>query len=191
MMMKSVMFGGSRSLGGAAASAFVGRVVGAALVAGWSVSVGCASGADQLALESVLAAGAAGRLSVSCAGAEDGAGFWTCSASLSLLRAAAAAGARVAWLAGGALAIPLRARLLLRSRAALAGCSAAVFFAPGPGSLAVAACAVAAGLPVWAICLVAPGAPRGCAGSWVSSSWLGFAAWQWVPAASAPQLPLF
>jgi hypothetical protein len=72
-----------------------------------------------------------------------------------------------------------------RSQAALAGCSASVFFLASPaspGSLAVAGHAVAAGQPVFAFCPFVPSAPRGCAGRWVSSSFLGFACWSWAPA---------
>jgi len=101
---------------------------------------------------------------------------------------AACAGASVRWLAGGSLAVPLVARLMRRSRAALHGCSASAFFlaSPGsPGSLAVAGHAVAAGQPVFAFCPFIPSAPRGCAGRWVAASFLGFPCWQWLPAQAA------
>ena len=159
-----------------------------------AVSVGCAAGADALALSAAVAAGASGRsLRVFAVGASSGAGFWSGSA-LSGVRLAAAAGASVAWLAGGSLSVPLRARLLRRSLAALRGCSAAVFFLASPsspGSLRVASAAAAAGLPVFVFCCGFAGFPAslaGCSGSWVSGSFAGFPCLVWAPAAA--QLPL-
>ena len=188
-----VAFGGSRSLPSSAAS-LVASVVGACLRAGRSVSVGCAAGADALVLSSALAVpGGAALLSVFAVGASSGSGFWSGSA-LPAVRAALAAGARVLWLAGGALSVPLRARLLLRSRAALVGASAFVLFLASPsspGSLSVAGFAVSAGLPVFAFSfgfVGAPLAPRRCAGAWVPASLAGSACWRWVPAASQPSL---
>lgn len=192
-----VSFGGSRSLP-ASSVPLVRSVVSAAWAAGAVVSVGCAVGADQAVVSSALACAAGGvplsvspRLWVSAVGAPSGAGFWSGSAVASV-RAAAAAGARVSWLAGGPVSVPLRARLLLRSRAALRGARCAVFFLASPssaGSLAVAGCAVSSGVPVFAFCSSVPCPPRGCAGSWVSSAFLGFPCWSWVPAGG--QLPLF
>jgi hypothetical protein len=188
-----VAFGGSRSLP-PAAGGLVSSVVGACLRAGRSVSVGCAAGADALVLSAALAfPGGAARLSVFAVGSPSGAGFWSGSA-FPAVRSAAAAGARVVWLAGGALSLPLRARLALRSRAGLVGASAFVLFLASPsspGSLSVAAAAVAAGLPVFAFAVGfvgAPLAPRGCPGSWVPASLAGLACWRWVPAASQPAL---
>ena len=180
----SIYFGGSRSL--SPASAPLVSVVSAVLASGATVSVGCSAGADQLVIRAVLSAGCASRLVVRAAFAASGAGAWRCSA-VSAVRAAAAAGASVSWLAGGALSVPLVARLMSRSIAGLSGASACVFFQPGPGSLAVAGVAAARGLPVFAFSLAAPAAPRGCAGSWSRSSFFGFACWRWVSA----QLPLF
>jgi hypothetical protein len=78
----------------------------------------------------------------------------------------------------------MRARYLLRSKAAFAGCSAAVFFAPGAGSLAVAREAVKAGIPVFAFWVQAyPPAPiPSTPGQWVRSSFAGFGCWQFQPA---------
>ncbi len=168
-------------------------LAGRPLRAGCSVSVGCAVGADQLVLSAALAApGGASRLSVFAVGAASGAGFWSGSA-LPAVRSAAAAGARVVWLAGGALSLPLRARLALRSHAGLVGASGFVLFLASPsspGSLSVAVAAVAAGLPVFAFAVGfvgAPLAPRGCPGSSVPSSLAGFACWRWVPVALQPR----
>jgi hypothetical protein len=186
----AVHFGGSRCL---ASSPVVARVVSAALGRGASVHVGCAVGADQLVVGAALAAGAASRLSVFSVGSSSRSGFWAGSAVGSVL-AAAAAGARVVWSAGGSQAIPLRARLLLRSRAALVGCSVSVFFLASPsspGSLAVAGHAVALGQSVFAFSCGfsgAPAAPRGCAGRWCPATLAGLSCWRWCPVVSQPAL---
>jgi len=191
----SVAFGGSRALPSSAAP-LVSRVVGAVLAAGGAVAVGCASGGDELVLSAALSAGAASRLSVFAVGSAGGAGFWSGSAPLALLRSAVAAGAAVAWLAGGGLAVPLRARLLSRSVACIrsvAPAGACVFFLASPsspGSLRVAAFAAGLGLPVFAFAVGFAGAPAllaGCAGAWVASSFAGRPCWSW----SAAQLGLF
>jgi hypothetical protein len=187
-----LMAGGSRALPGSAAP-LVSRVLAGALRAGFSLSVGCAAGADALALTAGLDL-APGRVRVFAVGSASGEGFWSGSAPLPLLRSAAAAGCPVSWLAGGSLAVPLRGRLLRRSLAALAGCSAAVFFLASPGSrgsLRVAAAAVKAGVPVFAFCCGfagPPDPPLGSAGSWLPSALAGSACWEWCPAAVQPAL---
>lgn len=152
------MVGGGRALvaGSPAAAALV-AFIRSVFQAGGSLSVGCASGADQAAL-SLFSSLAPSRVSVFAAFSPSGAGSWRCSA-VSAVRAAAAAGASVRWLAGGSLAVPLVARLALRSRAALAGCAAAVFFLPGRGSLSVARAALQAGIPVLVSCAGLAAAP--------------------------------
>ena len=183
--MSRVMFGGSRSLPAIPFFPLVQAVVSSWLSAGGQVSVGCAAGADQLVISSVLSAGWASVLSVFAVGASSGAGFWSGSAPLSLLVSAAAAGASVRWLAGGGPQVPFRARLLKRSLAALAGCSTAVFFLASPsspGSLRVAAAAAQQGLRVFAFSCGFTCAPlplAGCAGAWVFSSFCGFPCWAW------------
>ena len=184
--MSAVCFGGSRSLSPAFAP-LVGRVGGAALARGALVSVGCAAGADAVVVSAVLAAGLPSLLRVCAVGGPSGRGFWSGSAPFSLLRRAASSGARVLWLAGGGLSVPLRSRLFARSLSSLRGCSAAVFFLASPfssGSLSVAAAAARAGLRVFAFSCGFAGAPvalRGVSGAWVSSSFLGFCCWSWVP----------
>jgi hypothetical protein len=183
--LSPVLVGGSRSL---AASPILAHVVQQLALAGASFRVGCASGADAQALAAAVAAGAANRLSVFAVGTSSGFGFWDFSA-LPAVRAAQRAGARVSWLAGGPLSLPLSARLIRRSLAALSGCSLAVFFLAGrvsPGSAAVAARAVAARVPVFAFCPVQP-APLLVAGCWVPSSLFGLACWSW----SSAQTSLF
>ena len=175
-----MLVGGSRSvLPGSAAwvacQAFVLRCRG-------PVHVGCASGADQ----AVVLARPAG-LRVWAAFAASGAGSWRSSA-VAAVQAAAGAGVPVSWLAGGALALPLVARLARRSRAALAGCGLAVFFAPGPGSLSVARAALAQGIPVrlWlAPGQLPPSLPGACAPVLVGGCW-----WCFAPASSL-QINLF
>jgi len=189
----SIHLGGSRSL---PPSPLVGQVVRAVLAQGQAIHVGCASGADQQVVSSAIAAGGSSSLFVfavgECVGAGSPFGFWSGSAFPAVL-AAAQAGARVFWGAGGPSfgpqALPLKARLSRRSQAALAGCSASVFFLASPaspGSLSVAAHAVKAGQPVFAFACGFSGPPaplRGQAGQWVAASFLGFSCWQWVPAA--------
>ena len=187
--MSGLFFGGSRSL----PSSFFGLVravvAAAAPGAGW-VSCGCAAGADQAVVAALLALGWAALLRLFCVGAPSGAGFWSGSAPVSLFRAAAAAGASVSWLAGGVLSVPLRARLLRRSLAALPGCSAAVFFLASPapsGSLTIAAAAVSLfRLPVFVFPCgfsVLPAGLAGCAGAWVPAVFCGFPCLRWAPAA--------
>lgn len=159
-------------------------------------SVGCASGADLCSLAALLAAGVSpSSVLVSAVGAASGAGFWAGSA-LAGVRSAAAAGARVAWLAGGPLSLPLRVRLARRSLACLASAGPAplaVGFFASPssvGSLRSAAAAFAAGASVFAFC-VGPWSPAPVAGAaWVACPSGPFAsAWRLVPLSA--QLSLF
>lgn len=87
--------------------------------------------------------------------------------------------------AGGQSA-PEPARYLLRSIAAFQGCSQAVFFQPGNGSLAVARECLKKGLQVFAFGSKPAPIPSQ-AGQWVQSSFMGFSCWQW----SKAQLSLF
>ena len=178
-----VLFGGSRAL---QSSPSIQLVLALVLHRGASVQVGCCVGADALVINSAVSLGAAGRLSISSAFAQGGGGSCFLSA-VSAVAAAAAAGASVSWLAGGPLSVPLPARLSRRSQAALAGASCAVFFQPGSGSLAVAAHAVAARLPVFAFCSTTPQPIPGYPGAWVAAQFTGLACWQW----QAAQIPLF
>lgn len=188
--MSFVGFGGSRALP-VAFSPLVGRVVAGCVAAGASgFSVGCASGADAVALSALVAAGAASRVRVFAVGSSSGAGFWRASA-LAGVRAAASAGARVWWLAGGSLSVPLVARLAARSRACVASLGAGgVFcvFVSSPssrGSFGAARAAVALGVSVVAFpCGFAASAlPSLGAGSWVPvRSGVFVGGWLWRPA---------
>jgi len=170
----SVYFGGSRSLSGhwlPLVSLVVERVV----ASGKSVHVGCQKGADQQVAQSCppssLMVFAVSPALSSCA--------WH-------IRVACGLGARVVVGAGGQSA-PMPARFLLRSIAAFQGCSQAIFFAPGSGSLAVARECVRQGLPVFAFG-EKPAPVPSVSGQWVQSAFMGFACWQW----QAPsQLSLF
>ncbi len=181
----SVAFSGSRSLSPAAAP-LVGRVVaGFAALAAPRFSVGCSAGADELVLSALVAAGAGPRVRVFAVGSASGAGFWSGSA-LPAVQAASAAGASVAWLAGGPLSAPLRVRLAARSAACVrsvrpAGSLVAFFASPASvGTLGACRLAAAAGLSVLAFPFgFAPSAlpalaPGGC----------------WVPSGAVPSSPL-
>ena len=190
--MSSVYFGGSRSL---SPSPLLAQVVGAVLASGAPVHVGCSAGADAQVIACALRSSSFQQVRVFAAfgapvpsPALVGLLFpGSCSVSaVRVVHAWAQAGGSVSWLAGGSLAAPMAARLIRRSLAALGGCSAAVFFAPGSGSLAVASHALKAGIPVFAFGPM-PAAIPGAAGCWVSSSFFGFSCWQW----SAAQMSLF
>ena len=180
--IQSVYFGGSRSL---VFSPVLSIVVLSVLASRRSAHVGCAAGADTLVIKALSVHAGRGRLFVFAAGGSCGSGFWAGSAPLSLLRSVSGS---VSWWAGGGAAVPLKARLIKRSVAGFSGCSAAVFFLASPGSsgsLAVAARAVKAGLPVFVFCCGFAGSPAPLAnqaGQWVKSSFSGFSCWQWQSA---------
>ena len=180
--MSQIHFGGSRSLSLNPFSLV--QVVSAVQAAGKVVRVGCAIGADEQVIHAAIRQPAL--LSVFAAFAASGAGAWAGSA-VEAVRQAAAAGARVEYLAGGDLNVPMVGRLMGRSRAALAGCAASVFFLSNPcsrGSLAVAAIAVKVHQPVFAFCSDVPQSPRACVGRWFPSKFAGFDCFRWQPAQS-------
>ncbi len=184
-----VLLGGSRALPGSASPLLASSVL-SVLSINSVVHVGCAAGADAVIVSSVLAAGSASHLSLFCIGSASGAGFWSGSASFSLLSQAVISGASVTWCAGGALSLPLRARLFRRSCAAMAGCSSAVFFLSSPsspGSLRVATAAFGHGIPVFVFPFGFSGPPAalaGVAGAWVPGSFASHRCWAWQPAQS-------
>lgn len=188
-----VLFGGSRNLSQSFAP-FIAGIVAQVIGKGFKVHAGCCAGADALIIQAAIQH--PGSLSVFAVGDKFGQGFWAGS-SYHLVTVAAHLGESVTWLAGGAPRVPLRARLIKRSVAALAGCSAAVYFLAQPnsrGSLAVAGHAVAQGVQVFAFCCgfsgpPAPPTPKAglrpkCAGSWQLASFSGQKCWQWLPAQS-------
>lgn len=197
--MQSVYFGGSRNL---QSSPILGQVVASVLASGSLVHVGCSAGADSLVISCVLSwrsvkqghvialhtvrSSSFSQVRVFSAFSASGAGAWSGSAVGEVIHFAGAGGS-VSWLAGGSLSVPLAGRLIQRSIAGLRGCSSAVFFQPGSGSLAVAGHAVRLGIPCFAFGSCPSAGPAGCAGAWVASSFMGFACWSWQSA----QLSLF
>jgi hypothetical protein len=178
--MKNIYFGGSRSLP-AQAQPYIERVIGASLASGHSISVGCAVGADQQVILAALRSSSFQQVRVFSAFDQAGKGAWSGSA-VSTAQAFAQAGGSVAWLAGGPLSAPLVGRLMARSIAGLAGASAAIFFAPGIGSLKVAGVAASRGIPIFAFSKSRPALPRATAGAWGRSAFLEFPCWQFQPA---------
>lgn len=172
--MPSIYFGGSRKLG---YSPIIWQVVSAVVSAGQSIHVGCQLGADQQVISAALGFAHSSLVVFAVSPA--------LSSAPAHVQHVAALGVPVVLSAGGSSA-PVPARFLLRSIAAFQGCSAAVFFSPGPGSLAVAREAIAQGLPVFAFGSQPAPVPSQ-AGQWVASSFMGFQCWQWAGA----QLSLF
>jgi hypothetical protein len=158
----------------------VGQVVSAVLASSQSITVGCATGADQQVIQAVSPSSFS-QLRVFAAFAQSGNGSWSGSA-VRQVQQFEAMGGYVQWLAGGSLAVPMVARLMSRSVAGLAGASAAVFFSPGVGSLKVAGVAVQRGIPVFAFGSRPAGSPRGCDGRWVAAQFMGFPCWHWASA---------
>lgn len=173
-----VLVGGSRSLvAGSPAWVACQAFVSSLGSVGHVVHVGCAAGADRAALQSAYQA----RLFV--AFAPNGAGSFSGS-NVAGVQVCAPRCLSVSWLAGGSLAVPLVARLMARSLAALQGCGAAVFFQPGPGSLKVGRAALRQSIPVL-VCQagmssapVLPVAPS-------VVQWLGCSFWLYQPATQA------
>lgn len=171
--MPSIYFGGSRHQKNINYQQ-VRSVVHMAATLGYSAHVGCQFGADQ----AVISAGQS-FLPVHVFVVAPKA-----SAPAHVLNAVVAS---VTYSAGGSTA-PDHARYLLRSIAAFQGCSQAVFFNPGTGSLAVARECVRSGLSVFAFQQEPPARVPSVSGQWVASSFFGFQCWQW----SAPkQISLF
>lgn len=177
LIPSSVYFGGSRHPQNVSQSP-VAQVVGETMAQGHSVHVGCQWGADH---------------QVASAALFQNPSFLIVFAVSPNLRMAPShvvlshrLGARVVFNAGGTVA-PIPARYLLRSIAAFQGCESAVFFSPGPGSLAVAREAVKAGLPVYAFGSYPSPIPSSV-GFWVESSFMGFVCWQWQVTITQPSL---
>jgi len=173
----SVYFGGSRNF--KQVFTHLSSVVNAVVASGQSVHVGCQYGADQAVIHCACQLGAATALHVFAVAPNP----WQAPQHIQNLYYSKI---RIMFGAGGAAA-PMPARYLLRSIAAFQGCSSAVFFAPGAGSLAVARECVRSGLPVFAFG-AQPARASTVSGQWVESSFMGFQCWQW----SAPiQISLF
>lgn len=181
-IMVKIHFGGSRALTQNHFSQ-VSQVVKASLAVGAGIHVGCAVGADQFIIQSACSFPA--QLQIFAQFSSSGAGAFPGSA-VSAVLAAQQLGIPVSFLAGGPLSVPLRARLLKRSIAALRGCSLSVHFLSNPassGSLNTAAQAAAMGIPVYIFPLGFPGHPqalRHLPGAWRPSSFAGFPCLQWA-----------
>lgn len=171
----SVLVGGSRSLvhSSPAGQACV-QFTGSLLNSGFVLHAGCATGADQISFQSAAFGSC---VHVFAAFAQSGAGSFPGSA----VQAVQLCGHPVSWLAGGPLSIPLVARLMARSVAALVGCGAAVFFQPGIGSLKVARHALRQGIPVLVSCAGMGGLPPLLAVPARLVSWLGQSFWLFAP----------
>jgi hypothetical protein len=180
--MIKIHFGGSRSL---SASYFplVAEVVSVPMQLGCYVNVGCAVGADEAVIEAALGCDPS-RLSVFAQFSAFGEGSFSGSAYVPVV-AAKKEGAQVSFLSGGPLSLPLKARLMRRSKVALSGCAGSVFFLSkpfSPGSLKVAAEAVKKNQIVYVIPCGFSGAPaplRSVSGSWCESHFFGFPGFQW------------
>jgi hypothetical protein len=186
----------------------VSGVVSSVLVGGCSVAVGCASGADEFVLSSVVSSGAASRLSVFSAFGPGGVGAVRVSAVSSVL-SALSAGASVQWWAGGGPRVPVRARLVRRSAAFVSFLASSPGSSPsaslrtslvgfvsspvvaGSGAWGEVGLAVRCGVPVVVFPCGFPASalPSLGQGRWVSAGggvWSG--GWRWVPSASQPSL---
>lgn len=169
----SVLIGGSRSLSPSSSAWVACQSFTQSAMLDHCIHAGCATGADQAA---VLAMGAGGAgLWVFSAFSHSGAGAWSGSA-VSTIQRFSDLGGSVKWLAGGSLAVPLVARLMARSLAALQGCAAAVFFQPGQGSLKVARAALRQSIPVL-VCQVGMSSAPVLAVAPVVVSWFGLSFW--------------
>jgi len=172
---QAVYFGGSRHFNPTDQSVSIVRAV---VLSGAVIHVGCQSGADQSVL-SYVGFFAPSQLKAFAVA--------TCKAEAPR-HIQQAPQSQITYSAGGNTSIHINARYLLRSIAAFQGCSQAVFFSPGAGSLAVARECVRSGLSVFAFQQEPPARVPSVSGQWVASSFLGFSCWQW----SAPkQISLF
>lgn len=167
-----VAVAGSRALP-AFGSALVVRVVSDLAASGASLVVGCCVGADAALLSAVPGSVPPSLVCCLCAFGADGVGAGKFSA-VCQVSAFAGSGGSVLWWAGGSVAVPVYARLAVRTRAVVAAASAGlvVFFSSpvSRGSLLACLCAVGRGLPVVAF-------PVGFSGALLPSLGLG----SWVP----------
>lgn len=164
----SIYFGGSRNL---SKSHLLFQVVQACIIAENQIHVGCQFGADQQVITAAIFA----------PHGESFLSVFAVSPTLAQVPAHVreiAQGESNIILNAGGQSTPIPARYLLRSIAAFRGCSQAVFFSPGPGSLAVARECARSSLPVFAFGEMPAPIPS-VGGQWVESSFMGFECWQW------------
>jgi hypothetical protein len=165
-----IYFGGSRSLACQGQNSILHQVVSAVIESGSVVHVGCQLGADKEVALSVLYRSFLSLVVFAVSP--------TIKQSPAHVQRCARGGAQIVLAAGGTSA-PIPARYLLRSIAAFQGCSHAVFFEPGRGSLAVARECAKANIPVWVFSSTVPAPIPSCAGNWVSSEFFGFSCYGW------------
>ena len=126
-VLNSVALCGARSLPDNAIP-LVSSVVGALLSAGRSLSIGCATGADAVAVSAVVSRHACSQLSVFAIGGQCGSGFVGRASSFSGVRVASVLGASVSWWSGGAASLSARQRLVARSLVCVGSANAVVAF---------------------------------------------------------------
>lgn len=150
--------------------------------------VGCAIGADELALNWALSSGSVPRVRCFCAFGLGGAGSVGSVSAVGTVGAFAAAGGRVEWFSGGGAHVPPSARLASRTRAAVGAATggAVVFFSStaSRGSFLAASTAAARGLPVFAHACGAFALPSLAPGGHWQRSARFVGSWQWCPPAS-------
>jgi len=129
----SVAICGSRSLP-SSASALVTQVTQSLLSANRSISVGCATGADQAVIYACIAHGPLFSLSIYAIGGQCGSGFAGSVSALNTVNQAASSGASVHWWSGGNQSVPVRQRLVSRSLACAGSAQSLVGFVTLPPS---------------------------------------------------------
>lgn len=177
----SVYFGGSRNPQNISYSQ-VRAVVYMVAAHSESVHVGCQLGADQAVIS---AAHSFTPLHIFTVAPQ--------SSAPAHVLASVSTGHAVGHFSAGGQSAPIPARFLLRSIAAFQGCSQAVFFSPGAGSLAVARECVRSGLQVFAFQQEPPAPIPSCRGQWCITWFYGFQCWGWgtLPEPQEKQLSLF
>lgn len=125
--MKTAAFTGSRTLP-ASAHQLVASIVESLLADKYSISCGCAVGADAAVVSALLDKGEAERLTLFAIGGPCGTGFAGPHSSLAGVLDAASAGATMKWWAGGDEATRLRVRLVARSLECMSSASSVIGF---------------------------------------------------------------
>lgn len=171
-----VGFVGSRGWSGA--GALVSGLVSSVLRSGRGLAVGCAVGADRAVLSAALAAGGAASVSVFAAFGASGLGASASLSSVCGVRAAARAGAAVAWSPLAGAGVPFAGRCAARARALVSAVAAS---GPGAGLVGLVAAPCPAGL-------VPSSSPSRCWSGSGSGSWaaLAFAAGLGIPVLVVP-----
>jgi len=176
----SVAVAGSRSLS-SSQSLLVGRVVTGLVEHGCFISVGCATGADKSAIQTLSPT--QGQVFASFGPGGQGACRWS---AVSAVARFSAKGGEVAWWSGGPPSLPLAARLSARTQAVAGAATALVAFfgsSAARGTRLACRVAVSRGVPVVVYPLGFPGTtlPSVGAGRWVplSSQGLWSGAWTW------------